>query len=43
MFHLRDILFMSMEQSYAFPSINVPYSVEEEKSIRKTVIRGNEV
>ena len=39
-FHIHDSSIVSMQYSYTFSSINVPYSVGEEKSIRKT---GHEV
>ena len=35
MFHLRDSFFTYMQYSYTFSSINVPYSVEEEKALVK--------
>ena len=37
-FHLQDTVIVSMQHSYTFSGINVPYSVGEEKSVRKIVI-----
>ena len=40
-FHLLDRCSVSMQLSYTFSSINVPYSVGE-KSVRKKVIHSKE-
>ena len=40
-FHLPDRAIVSMQHSYTFSSINVPYSVGE-KSVRKIVIHSKE-
>ena len=39
MFHLPYLTVMSIQHSYTFSSINVPYSVGEKESIPKTVIK----
>ena len=41
MFHLLDLVIVSIPLSYTFSSINVPYSVGE-KSVRKIVIHSKE-
>ena len=37
-FHLQDAGIVSLQHSYTFSSINVPYSVGEEKSVDKTAL-----